>query len=181
MSQRHQSPYSFGVQIARIAWAICQTTLFRFSPRPLPRWRVWLLRCFGAGVDRTARIHPAVRIQFPWNLRIAANVAVGEGAILYALGKIELGPRVTISQYAHLCAGTHDYRTREMPLVRRPITIKADAWVASGAFVGPGVTVAEGAILSAHGVAMRNLEPWKIWAGNPASVVKDRPPMDGDA
>lgn len=172
---RHASPYGVGEQLGRMAWAVCQATLFRWSPRPLYRWRVWLLRLFGARVQPSARIHPTVRIQFPWNLRLASSVAIGDSATLYALDMIELGERVTISQHAYLCAGTHDYRDPSMPLVRRPIRIDEDAWVAARAFVGPGVEVGAGAILGAGSVTMRSLAAWQIYAGNPATAVKLRP------
>jgi putative colanic acid biosynthesis acetyltransferase WcaF len=178
MKDRHRSPYSIGIQVARLGWAMCQATLFRFSPRPLYRWRVWLLNRFGATVDRDARVHPTVRIQFPWNVTIEANAAIGDAAIVYALGEIHVGRRVTISQYAHLCAGTHDYRTADMPLKRSPITLEDDVWIATGAFIGPHVTAHEGAILGAHGVATRDLDAWTIYAGNPAKAIKARPPLD---
>ncbi len=42
------------------------------------------------------------------------------------------------------------------------------------AFVGPGVTVGEGAIVSAAAVAMRDVADWTIVAGNPAEFVKQR-------
>jgi acetyltransferase-like isoleucine patch superfamily enzyme len=54
-----------------------------------------------------------------------------------------------------------------MPLVRATISIGDDVWIAADAFVGPGVTVGTGAILGARGVAMRDLAPWKIYAGKP--------------
>jgi hypothetical protein len=84
-------------------------------------------------------LYPTVRITIPWNLDLGAGCAVGDHAILYALGKITVGPRATISQYAHLCSGSHDLSRNDRPLTKPPITIEADAWIATDAFVGPGV------------------------------------------
>lgn len=181
MKGRHQSPYSLGEQVARLGWAVCQATLFRCSPRPLYGWRVWLLNRFGAGIDRAARVHPTARIQFPWNLSMGANSVIGDSATVYALGPIHIGCRVTVSQFAFLCAGSHDYRTIEMSLIRAPITIGDDAWIAAGAMVGPGVSVQEGAILGARGVAMQDLEAWTVYAGNPAMSIKPRPRFEDAA
>jgi len=94
--------------------------------------------------------------------------------IAYCLGKITIGERVSISQNAHLCAGSHDYTHSNMPLTRPSITIHNDVWIAADAFVGPEVEVGEGAILGARGVAVRSLDAWTIYAGNPAKPVKSR-------
>jgi putative colanic acid biosynthesis acetyltransferase WcaF len=50
----------------------------------------------------------------------------------------------------------------------------ARSWVAAGAFVGPGVTLGEGAVLGARGVAFGDLEPWTVYIGNPAREIRKR-------
>jgi putative colanic acid biosynthesis acetyltransferase WcaF len=134
-----------------------------------------LLLLFGASLEADVRIRRTVRIECPWNLSIGRDSAVGDHTILYCLGPVRIGNRVAISQGAHICAGTHDYRFRSMPLVRASITILDDAWICADAFVGPGVVVHEGTILGARAVAMRSLEPWSIYLGNPAVLAKQRP------
>jgi putative colanic acid biosynthesis acetyltransferase WcaF len=92
----------------RLLWDLA-APVFALSPRPLWGLRRALLRAFGARIGRNVHILPSVRITIPWNLDIGDEAAVGEGAILYALGPIRIGRQATISQYAHLCAGTHDF------------------------------------------------------------------------
>lgn len=156
-----------------MAWGFA-APLFRFSPRLLWGWRRWLLRRFGAKIGPGAHICPSVRITIPWNLDIGPQSAVGDRAILYALGPITIGARVTISQGAHLCAGTHDWRRPDMALLKPPIVIGDDAWICADAFVGPGVTVGAGAVLGARGVATKDVAPWTIVAGNPAAGIGQR-------
>jgi putative colanic acid biosynthesis acetyltransferase WcaF len=86
----------------------------------------------------------------------------------------QLGPRVTISRRAHICAGTHDYTKPDFPLLRPPILIGAEAWICADAFVGRGVTIGEGAIVGARAVAMKDVQPWSIVIGNPAHETKRR-------
>ena len=105
---------------------------------------------------------------------MGVNSCLGGGVILYCLGKVQIGDRVSISQHSHLCAGTHDYTNKDMPLLRLPITIEDDVWLAADSFVGPNVTVGQGAILGARGVAMKNLDSHTIYAGNPAVILKRR-------
>jgi putative colanic acid biosynthesis acetyltransferase WcaF len=174
ISRRLTSEWTFRQKVARQLWYLVEATLFRFSPRPCYRWRNWLLRRFGARVHRTARVRPTATVEVPWNLRIGAHTVVGDGAILYCLGEITLGDRVMVSQYAHLCAGTHDYSHPEMPLLRPPITIGDDAWVAADVFVGPGVTIGAGTVVGARSNVFGDLPAWKVCVGSPARPVKDR-------
>lgn len=158
-------------QAGRLLWALA-TPLFVLSPRPLWSWRRALLRFFGAQVGPGVHIYPSARITLPWNLNLGEQSAVGERAILYALGPIEIGPRATISQGAHLCAGTHDIQDPTRPLLKPPIKIGADAWVAADAFIGPGVTVGEGAIVGARAVAVKDVTAYTTVVGNPAKPIK---------
>jgi putative colanic acid biosynthesis acetyltransferase WcaF len=156
----------------RALWGLARP-LFRFSPRPFWWWRNWLLRCFRARIGRNVHVYPSVHISIPWNVSIGNGSAVGDRVILYALGPITLGERVTISQGAHLCAGTHDWRRPDRPLLKPPIDVRDDAWICADAFVGPGVTIGAGAILGARAVAMKDLARGAMAAGNPARVIRE--------
>lgn len=171
---RFTSSWTLRQKVARALWYIVEATLFRLSPQPFYRWRAWLLRLFGAHVDRTCRIRPTVKVEIPWHLTIAAHTVVGDYAILYCLGPITIGARATISQYAHLCAGTHDHTRSDFPLLRMPITVGDDAWIATDVFVGPGVTVGTGTVVGARSSVFRDLPAWKVCVGNPARPIKDR-------
>lgn len=175
---RHVSPYSAREKVGRMLWAVVQATVFRLSFHTWNRWRIFLLNRFGARIDPSCIIRRTVRVECPWNLTMGPNSCLGDRVIAYCLGPVTLGKRVSVSQHAHLCAGSHDYTLPDLPLRRPPITIEDDAWIAADAFVGPGVTVGRAAILGARGVAVRNLDPWTIYAGNPAKALKPRPPVE---
>lgn len=168
---RRSRNYNARVLFARVLWRLCYP-LFRLSPRPFWTWRQILLRVFGAKIGRGAHIYPTARITMPWNITIGEDAAVGDRAILYALGKITLGARSTVSQGAHLCAGTHDITDPARRLLTPPIVIESDAWVCADAFVGPNVVIGRGAILGARAVAMKDLAPGMIAVGNPARVLR---------
>ena len=172
-SNRAAQKWTVREQAGRVLWALA-TPLFRWSPRVLWGWRRMLLRMFGAKVGANAHIYPSVRIAIPWKLEIGEQAAVGDHAILYALGPIRIGARATISQYAHLCAGTHDWRDPAMPLVKTPLVIGEDAWVCADAFVGPGVTIGQHAILGARGVAVSDIADNVVAGGNPAAEIRKR-------
>ena len=177
-ANRSARKYSRTTQLRRILWALARP-LFRYSPRLFFGWRRFLLRLFGARVGREVRIYSDAVIYFPWNLEVEDHAAIGEGALIYNLGQVTIGRDATISQRAHLCAGTHDYTDPAMPLEKPPIKVGAQAWVCADAFVGPGVSVGEGAVVGARAVAMKDVPAWAVVAGNPARQIKRRR-MSGD-
>jgi putative colanic acid biosynthesis acetyltransferase WcaF len=148
--------------------------LFRFSPRPCFGWRRMLLRCFGAKVGTHVNIYNSAIIYYPWNLKIGDWSSIGEDALIYNLGSVTIGSRTTISHRAHLCAGTHDYTRPDLPLLKPPVIIENQVWICADAFVGPGVTVAEGAVIGARAVVVKNVEAWTVVIGNPARVANQR-------
>jgi len=176
---RHVSAYSTNEKVGRMLWAVVQGTVFRWSFHTWNRWRIWLLNRFGASVHPTCIVRRSVRVECPWNLTMGRNSCLGDRATAYCLGPITLGERVSVSQDAYLCAGSHDHTRVDLPLTRPPIVIGDEAWIAAGAFVGPGVTVGEGAVLGARGVLFKDADAWTILAGNPARPIKPRALGDG--
>lgn len=172
--QPQPSPWSFEVNVRRVLWSLVQGTLFRWSFHTWYGWRCRLLRCFGTRVGHKVRVRPSVRFEMPWNLQLGDGVVLGDGVKLYCLGPITVGRRATISQYAHLCAGTHDYTRRSFPLVTKPIVVGEEVWIATDAFIGPGVTVGDRAVVGARAVVMKDVPSDVVVAGNPAKVIKQR-------
>lgn len=178
MLPRHVSPWTAGEKLRRLLWAAVQLTIFRGSFHNWYGLRATVLRAFGARVGKRVRIRRTVRVEIPWNLTLADDVIVGDGVILYALGPITIGPRTMVSQYVHLCAGSHDYRYRQYPLLKPPITIGTDCWIAADAFIGPGVTVGDRAVVGARAAVFKPVPPDTVVGGNPAKEIKRRQLLD---
>jgi len=170
---RSRRPYTKSEYVGRVLWALA-IPLFRFSPRPFFGWRRMLLRLFGARIGKDAHVYPSTKIYLPWNLILGKEASIGEWALVYNLGPVSIGDRATVSHRAHLCAGTHDYSDPSLPLLRMPIEVGAQAWICSDAFIGPNTRVGEGAIVAAAAVVVKDVQSWKIVAGNPARVIKTR-------
>jgi putative colanic acid biosynthesis acetyltransferase WcaF len=167
---------SFSLQnrIARVAWNIIYQVLFRFSPRPFHKWRAMILRIFGAKVGKGVHVYPGVKIWAPWNLELGDECGVADGAVLYSQGKISIGYRAIISQGAHICTGTHDYTKKGHPLITSPIYIGTQSWIAAEAFVHPGVTIGDGAVIGARSVVIKDMPAWMVCAGHPCTPIKER-------
>ena len=168
------SPHGLKNKLGRLTWGVVQGTLFRYSPRPFKKWRVFLLRCFGANVSWKARIMPSATIWAPWNLEMDDYATLGDGVICYCVDRTRIGRQSTISQYSYLCGATHGFEDPNFPLTPMPITIGADCWVAADVFVAPGVTIGDGTVVGARSSVFGDLPPGKVCIGSPAKPVRDR-------
>jgi len=166
--------FSWANKLERVAWRLTWLLLARFTPPAFARWRNLLLRLFGARIGRGAKVYASVRIWLPRNLELGEGVLVGPGAELYNQGHIAIGPHCVISQRAFLCASTHRTSDPDFELVLRPITLGRGCWVAAEAFVGPGVTMGDGAVLAARGALFEDAEAMGVYRGNPAVQIAQR-------
>jgi len=170
---RDLRPYTRSEYFGRVLWTLV-FPFFYFSPRIFFGWRRFLLRLFGAQIGKNVHVYPTSRIYLPWNLTLGNDVSIGESVIIYNLGPVYIGDRATVSQRAHLCAGTHDYQDPLLPLCRLPIEIGDQAWICADAFIGPKTVIGEGAIVGAASVVVKDVAPWHIVGGNPAKFLKMR-------
>lgn len=103
---------------------------------------------------------------------------LASGVDCYNAALVELGVNATVSQRAFLCTASHNIRSSRHEQIERPIRIGDRAWVAAEAFVGPGVTIGEGAVVGARAVACGDVPPWTVVVGNPAKPLKKRTLLD---
>lgn len=166
--------FSLRNRIMRVVWGVVSLLFFRFTPKPLHKWRAFLLRLFGAKIGKGVHVYPAVKIWAPWNIELHDGCGIGNNAILYSQGKITIGSFTVISQGAHLCAGTHDYTVEGFPLITSPIVIGKNAWIAAEAFVHPGISIGDGCVIGARSVVNKDMPAWTVCGGHPCKPLKHR-------
>lgn len=166
--------FSAANKLERVVWRIAWLLLARFTPPQLAGWRRILLSLFGARIGAGAKVYGSVRVWLPRHLEIGEGAIVGPGAEIYNQGRIAIGPFCVISQRAFLCASTHRTSDPDFALETRPISLGRGCWVAAEAFVGPGVTMGDGAVLAARAALFENAEPLGIYRGNPAVLIGQR-------
>lgn len=161
-------------RLLRLLWNLVWLLAASWTPKRFARWRRFLLRLFGAQMAERSDVRASARVWYPPWLTMGRATVLADGVICYNMAPITIHENTIISQRAFLCAGTHDYTKGSHPLVTRPIEIGPHAWVAAEAFVGPGAKVAEGCVVGARAVVNGRLEPWSVYAGNPAARIKIR-------
>lgn len=166
--------FSLRVRVVRVLFGLVWALAASWTPPQARGWRRMLLRAFGARIASSANVYASAKIWYPPHLTMHGHTTLGPRVRCYNQAPIVLDEHAIVSQDASLCAGTHDHEDPAFQLVTRPIHIGAHAWIAAEAFVGPGVTVGDHAVLGARGVAMRNLDANTIYSGNPAARVRAR-------
>ncbi len=167
----YDSPWTVKDRLKRLLWELCWALLCRPTPKPFNRWRLLVLKAFGARVEGLPFVHQRVRVEIPGNLILKDRACLGDRAVAYSLGVVEVGEGATVAQEAYLCAGSHDFEDSAMPLRTKPVKVEAGAFVGARAFVLPGVTVGRGAVVGACAVVTRNVEEGEVVAGNPARPI----------
>ncbi len=168
------------MRLIRIFWNIVYVFLFKTSPVVLFGWRNLLLRVFNAKLGRGVHVYPNTRIWAPWNLKMEDDSCLGPEVDCYNVALITLGVKAVVSQRAYLCTASHDIRSPRFELISAPIAIGVNAWVAAEAFIGPGVTIHEGAVVGANACVIKDVQSWTIMVGNPAKVTGRRKITKGE-
>ena len=162
-------------QVLRFLWNIVWVVLARPISRSLGRrWNLFLLKCFGAKVHKTANVYSGAKIYAPWNLEMGAYSTIASGVDFYNADKIIIGANVIISQKASLYTASHNIETVDFKWFSKPVIIKDKAWIASESFIMAGVTIGEGAVVGARAAVFKDVEPWTVVGGNPAKFIKKR-------
>ena len=158
----------------RALWEILVKPLFRVLPRRANGARISLLRLMGAKIGHTCLVEAGVNVLMPWHLELGDYAAIGRGTEILNFAAVSIGAMTVVSQRSHLCTGSHDYTHPHFPLTSAPIRIGAECWIATEAFIGPGVTVGNGAVVGARSVVTKDLPAWTVCAGNPCKPIKPR-------
>lgn len=171
----YKSTISIGASIIKqVLWYFVNIIFFKNPFNILSSLKVALLKMFGAKIGMGVVIKPAINIKYPWKLQVGDYSWIGEGVWIDNLAFINIGKNVCISQGAMLLTGNHNYSKTTFDLMVQQITLEDGVWIGAKAMVCPGITCKTHAVLTAMSVATRNLEPYSIYQGNPATLTKQR-------
>ena len=173
---RFQLPPGFRGRSALVVqlWWMVQASLFRWSPQFAYGFRRALLRLFGMQVGTGVLVRPSATITYPWKVVIGDAAWIGDDVVLYSLGDIHIGRNTVVSQRSYVCAADHDHLLPDFPIRARPIRIDDQVWIGTDVFIGPGVHVAQAAVVGARSSVFGDLPAAMVCLGSPCRPVKPR-------
>lgn len=158
----------------RLLWYLCNALFFINPLNASSGLKVMFLRLFGAKIGKGVNIKPGVNIKYPWKLTVGSYAWVGEKVWIDNLGQVTIGDHVCISQGALLLCGNHSFKKSTFDLMVGDITLEEGCWIGANAVVTPGVKCGSHSILAVNSVAVKDLEPYGIYQGNPAEWKRER-------
>ena len=166
--------YKPGNILVRGLWYFFNLIVVRNRFNPFGGCKKLVLRMFGAKIGKGVVIKPGVNIKYPWHLEIGNYVWIGENVWIDNLGKVKIGSNSCLSQGALLLSGNHNYKKSGFDLLVNDIVLEEGVWIGAKSIVTGGVSCKSHAILTAGSVAVKDLDTYKIYQGNPAVFIRER-------
>lgn len=159
------------------------------------------------GSSGSLSIDDDVWISSDVEMQTATRIAIGRGTTIQRRctinGTSRVGAGCIFAPNVFVSSGTHPFKVFPALPIReqerrialsgdaqsdsldRPIWIQADCWLGANVVVCPGVTIGKGSVIGANAVVTRDVPPYSVFAGSPASSIGVRlswsPPATVDA
>jgi maltose O-acetyltransferase len=142
------------------------------------RLRLFCLRPLLQYAGHSVNIQPGVEMKPLWNISIGNNSGIGRNSYLSAEDKIQIGENVMIGPQLIVYTANHGTK-RDIPMIKqgmikKPVRIGNDVWIAARVTILPGVSIGDGAVIGAGAVVANDIEPYSINGGVPARKIRER-------
>ncbi|MFI5713099.1 acyltransferase [Kribbella sp. NPDC051620] len=112
-------------------------------------------------------------------LRIGDKVVFARDVTVNCYLDIEIGASTLIADGTYICDFDHKTEDLDLPikdqgLVKSPVRIGPDCWLATKVTVTRGADIGRGVVIGANSVARGNIPAYSVAVGVPAAVVRDR-------
>jgi len=133
---------------------------------------------------RKFRLGPSSQLHRLNNICIGDNFFTGPGCYMSTsvLAKIQIGNDVMFGPKVTVLGGNHNIDLTGMPMTKAPyhperdkgIVIENDVWVGAGVILLDGAYLSEGTVIAAGAVVNKVTEPFSVYGGVPAKLIKYR-------
>jgi acetyltransferase-like isoleucine patch superfamily enzyme len=142
--------------------------------------RYLLYKALFQRLDGICYIYAGARLSHSYGIRCGRELMVNAGAFLYGRGGLTIGDWVMIGPNVVIVSSQHRFDDPRVPMMflgqrAAAVTIGSDVWLGANAVVLPGVTIADGTVVSAGAVVTKDTEPYSIVGGIPATKIGMRP------
>lgn len=140
------------------------------------RLRVFFARGIAASIGKSVTMETGCH--FHRSLVIGDHSGIGIRCRVN--GRVTLGRYVMMGPEVVIHTKNHRHDRTDIPMCQqgyediKAVNIEDDVWICERAIILPGVTIGKGSIIGAGAVVSKDVPPFSVVVGNPASVVKNR-------
>jgi acetyltransferase-like isoleucine patch superfamily enzyme len=128
-------------------------------------------RLMGLRAGPGARIYKGLELRAADQIEIGAGTVVGFDCILDGRCGLRLGDNVNLSSQVAIWTLQHDHQSPDFAAGGAAVVIDDYAWLSFRCTILPGVRVGEGAVVAAGAVVTKDVEPYTVVGGIPASQI----------
>lgn len=143
---------------------------------PIHLFRIEVYRRFlGMQIGPKSSVHWRLAFFAPKGIKIGRNSIVGNDCFLDGRLGLEIGNNVNIGGHVQIFTVGHDPNSPTFGTKGGSVRVADRAYIASRATILPNVKIGEGAVVAAGAVVAKDVPPYTIVGGVPATVIGQRP------
>ncbi len=143
----------------------------------LSNFKKYIYIFFGISIEGNFFAYKGFRFINPRNISIGKNCSFGHYNKIWAFSPVQIGDFVQTALNVTIVSGGHNPFNFE-PLKDQQVIIEGENWIGANVTIIGGVTIGRGSIIAAGAVVTKDVEPYSIYGGVPATKIKDRIPAD---
>lgn len=139
-------------------------------------FRIYLLRKL-IPVGKQCRIQRNVYVGDGNNISIGHNCRINDNV---KLDNVKIGNYVLIARRTQILGKMHRFDQTDIPMLlqkglpQKQTIIEDDVWIGLNVIIMPGLVIREGSIIAAGAVLTKDTEPYGVYGGVPAKLIKKR-------
>ena len=135
--------------------------------------RAMFAKLTGRSIDDTFGLFPPFYTDCGKNIHLGRNVFINSGCHFQDQGGIYIGDGVLIGHSVTIATLNHDMDPEKRSWLHpQPVHLGRNVWIGSNATLLPGVSIGEGAVVSAGAVVSRDVDGNTVVGGVPARIIK---------
>lgn len=111
-------------------------------------------------------------------LKVEENAILGSYSIFNGGHGLRIGKNCIFAAFVYMNSSDHGFEHGELIQKQAfqggPIDIGEDVWLGGHTFINTGITIGDGCVIGSGAVVTKSIASYKIAAGNPATVIRDR-------
>ncbi len=129
---------------------------------------------FRVSIGQKTSVHWRTVFFQPSGVTIGRHSIIGNDCFLDGRRSIHIGDNVNVGGHVQIYTLEHDPQAADFGVKGGPVIIDDFAYVATRATLLPGITVGEGSVVAAGAVVTKDVPPYAIVGGVPASIIGSR-------